>query len=129
MLGWSKRNPFLGRCSGQIVFGKIGAIVGRSLIGADQGDWPGIALVAQRLRGSVTGGSTTHDYHRGWAVRMRRWRRRPLRSHIDFSLHLLDVPASERAQGRRARHLASSQRETSVVQRTTDLPVGDHALS
>ena len=116
----AQRHPFLGRVAGEIVLGEVGPVDRRGVVVAQHDDAALVLLAPQHLGRREAGSAAAHDHD---PVRRRRppaWRAGlasvcALLRDEDLAVALLDRPAVDRAERRRAQRLAGAQAEAGVM--------------
>ena len=126
-----QQRPFLGRPAGQIILGQVGPVGGKRRIGAQHRDRPGIAFVAKRFGGHISGRAAADD-HDGFGQLSRAECRPGLTldpfPRIGNSVADLDAPAGQRVARRRTQDFAAAQVEAGMMPGAADRLADDHAF-
>ena len=125
------RDPVVLRFAGEIVLREVRTIDRRVLIAADDRDGIRVALTAQHVGCREAGGAAADDDD-GRGVLLHGWRRRgclrKLLAHEHLAVPLLDLPARDRIQRRRAKRFAGLEAEARVMERAPDRLADDEAV-
>ncbi len=127
----TQRQPGGVGAAGQVVLGQVGPVVGRGGVGAEQGDGPVVALVAQAEGRRVAGGAATDDHHRGRCLRVGRQVRRgggQGRADVGLAVAAVHLPARQVVQRRRGEQAPVVQAEAGVVPGAAQGVAVDQAL-
>ena len=125
-----QRHPFLRRAAGEIILREIGPIDRRRRVVGEHGDLAAVAVTPQHLGRGKAGRAAADDDDalRRIGRRLLRLRRVLLLRDEDAALTLLDLPARQRRQRRRAHRLAGAQIETGVMPGAADVVAGHEPI-
>src|SRR5262249_18421386 len=113
----AKRNPVLGRATGQIILRQVGAIVRNGWIGADQEQRTGITLSPKHLGRGISRRSSASDHHPAGELpgKLRPRLGCGLSRYKYFLVLLFDIETIYRIERRRAYRLANPQAKAGVM--------------